>query len=61
MDDNRIPKKILHGRMEGKRKRGRPRKRWLQDLQEDLKSYACWKMVGESTEQRRVGTYCEGG
>jgi hypothetical protein len=37
MDDNRISKKILHGRMEGKRKRGRPRKRWLQDVQEDLK------------------------
>jgi hypothetical protein len=37
MDDNRKPKKILHGRMEGTRKRGRPRKRWLQDLQEDLR------------------------
>jgi hypothetical protein len=37
MDENRMPKKILHGRMEGKRKRGRPRKRWLQDLQEDLR------------------------
>jgi hypothetical protein len=50
MDENRMPKKILHGGMEGKRKCGRPRKRWLQDLQEDLKSYARWKMVGESTE-----------
>jgi hypothetical protein len=37
MDDNRIPKKILHGRMKGKRKHRRPRKRWLQDLQEDLR------------------------
>jgi hypothetical protein len=37
MDENRMPKKILHGRMEGKRKCGRLRKRWIQDLQEDLK------------------------
>jgi hypothetical protein len=37
MDQNRMPKKILHGRTEGKRKHGRLRKRWLQDLQEDVR------------------------
>jgi hypothetical protein len=37
MDENRAPKKFLHGSMEEKRKRGRPRRRWLQDLQEDLR------------------------
>jgi hypothetical protein len=28
---------MLYGRMEGKRKSGRPRKRWMQDIDEDLK------------------------
>jgi hypothetical protein len=27
-------RKLLHGRMEGRTRRGRPRKRWLQDLEE---------------------------
>jgi hypothetical protein len=26
-----------------------------------LESYARWKMVGKSTEQGRMGAYCEGG
>jgi hypothetical protein len=58
MDENRMPKKILHGRMEGKRKCGKSRRRWLQDLQGDLR---VMHVVGESTEQRRMGAYCEGG
>jgi hypothetical protein len=32
----RMSRKMLHGRMEGRR-RGRPRKRWLQDLEEDMR------------------------
>jgi hypothetical protein len=30
-------RKLLHGTMEGRRRRGRPRKRWLQDLEEVLR------------------------
>jgi hypothetical protein len=57
MDDNRISKKILHGRMEGKRKRGRPRKRWVQDLQEDLSVMhvgSWWEKVQNREECGRI-------
>jgi hypothetical protein len=37
MDEERMSKKLLHGKMEGRRRRGRPRKGWLQDLEEDLR------------------------
>jgi hypothetical protein len=37
MDEERMSRKLLHGTMEGRRRRGRPRKRWLQDLEEDLR------------------------
>jgi hypothetical protein len=36
MGEDRMPRKLLHGRIEGRR-RGRPRKRWLQSLEEDLR------------------------
>jgi hypothetical protein len=37
MDEERMSRKLLNGKMEGRRRRGRPRKRWLQDLEEDLR------------------------
>jgi hypothetical protein len=33
MDEERMSRKLLHGKMEGIRRRGRPKKRWLQDLE----------------------------
>jgi hypothetical protein len=57
MDENRMPKKILHGRIEGKRKRGRPRKRWLRDLQEDLRVMHVgrrWEKVENREELGRI-------
>jgi hypothetical protein len=36
MGEERMPRKLLHGRIEGRQKCGRPRKRWLQSL-EDLR------------------------
>ena len=32
MDDNRYPKILLEGHIEGNRPRGRPEKRWLDDI-----------------------------
>jgi hypothetical protein len=37
MEEERMSRKLLHGRMEGRRRRGRPRKSWLHDLEEDLR------------------------
>jgi len=34
MDDRRMPKKILEWKPIGKRIRGRPRKRWIADIEE---------------------------
>jgi hypothetical protein len=36
MDDKRTPKRILQWKPIGTRIRGRPRKRWIADIEEDL-------------------------
>jgi hypothetical protein len=49
MGEERMPRKLLHGRIEGRRRRGRPRKRWLQSLGEDLRIMRVgrwWEKVG---------------
>ena len=35
----RIITKIFTGKLDGKRKRGRPRKRWIDDLKKNLESW----------------------
>jgi hypothetical protein len=35
MDDNRVPKRVLYGRPGGRRKKGRPRLRLLDDVEEE--------------------------
>jgi hypothetical protein len=36
MDDKRTPKRILQWKAIGTRTRGRPRKRWIAGIEEDL-------------------------
>jgi hypothetical protein len=36
MDDKRTPERILQWKPIGMRTRGRPRKRWIADIEEDL-------------------------
>jgi hypothetical protein len=36
MDDKKTPKRILEWKPIGTRTRGRPRKRWIADIEEDL-------------------------
>jgi hypothetical protein len=36
MDEKRIPKRILEWKPIGRRIRGRPRKRWIEDIEEDV-------------------------
>lgn len=37
MSEDRLQKKVMNSQIIGVRKRERPRKRWLQDVEEDLK------------------------
>ena len=37
MENERIPAKVLHGEVEGLRSRGRPRKKWIDNVLEDIK------------------------
>jgi hypothetical protein len=56
IDEEMLPRKLLHGKMEGRRRRGRPRKRWLQDLEEDLKvmQVGRWWEVQNEEEWRHI-------
>jgi hypothetical protein len=50
MDEERLPRKLLHGKMEGRRRRGRPRKakeEVVTGLGGGPEGYAGWKVVGE--------------
>jgi hypothetical protein len=37
MEDDAMPKRMLKGRLYSKRRKGRPRMRWLDDVESDLK------------------------
>jgi hypothetical protein len=37
MEESRIPIKLIHSKPEGRRRTGRPRKRWVEDVKEDMR------------------------
>jgi hypothetical protein len=57
MNEERMSRKLLHGKMEGRRRRGRPKKRWSQDLEEDMRVMQVgrwWEKVQSEEEWRRI-------
>jgi hypothetical protein len=55
MNNERIPKKIITTKIEGARKRGRPRKRWIDEVEEDLKIMGIinWHAVAKYRQEWR--------
>jgi len=57
MDEKGTPKRILEWKPTGRRIRGRPRKRWVEDTEEDIQVLGirgCRKLSKERTEWRRI-------
>jgi hypothetical protein len=57
IDEKRIPNRALEWKPTGRRIRGRPRKRWIEDIEEDIQSMGIrgWrKLSKERMEWRRI-------
>jgi hypothetical protein len=57
MDEKRTPKRVLEWKPIGRRIRGKPRKRWIEDTEEDIQIMGIrgWrKLSKERTEWRRI-------
>jgi hypothetical protein len=57
MDGIRIPRRILEWKPMGKRIRGRPRKRWIECIEEDIQMMGIrgWrKLRKERTERKKI-------
>jgi len=57
MDEKRTPKRVLEWKPIGRRIRGRPRKRWIEDVEEDIQRMGIrgWrKLCKERTEWKRI-------
>jgi hypothetical protein len=55
MVDRRMPKKVMREKIYSRRKRGRPKFRWLDDIQENLreKGIEGWRRKAQDRDQWR--------
>jgi hypothetical protein len=57
IDEKRTPKRVLDWKPIGRRIRGRPKKRWIEDVEEDIQRMGIrgWrKLCKERTEWERI-------
>jgi transcription termination factor 2 len=55
MEDSRMPKRVMREKIYTSRKRGRPKVRWLNDVQEDLRKLGIegWRRKVQNRDQWR--------
>jgi len=57
LEGKRIPKRVLAWKPAGRRNRGKPRKRWIEDIEEDIQIMEIrgWgKLCKERAEWKRI-------
>jgi hypothetical protein len=50
-----MPKMIFSQELEGPRRRGRPRKRWKEEVEKDLQVLGVWRWRELATERKKNG------
>jgi hypothetical protein len=53
MEENRMPKKIFNQELEGTRRRGRPRKRWKEEVERDLQVLGVRRWKELATDRKK--------
>jgi hypothetical protein len=47
MENSRMPKRVMREKIYTKRRRGRPKVRWLDDVQDDLRERDLWRRIAQ--------------